>query len=382
MTSPADKPSIGAQVRTLREKKGWSQKELAEKAGLDASLISRLEAGLYDNPRASTTVKLEDALGVTRGYLESSSKAGDDQSETPIRFLIPHSTVAAPFFPLALGGEIEGVKFSSCRGTSLDDELIWLPTEDGVVPDTDPAKIQSFLAVVVRNLLNRGEGDVALVWSESLAAYEGIIKRYAQVVFGLSTLNCLRVLSKGESKKNKCHVFHPSGLEDIVTRYKAQFTSTTTTVMDFSKWPNFVDQVKTALAKDKQVAIFIWEPCISWLKDALKEKGYEYELEMPLGMNLNMNRDEPDEPPIYVVMDIVCKADNTRALQWLEKERDKTGGFFAHLIASIKQLERALQQDKRFTFEPIPMIAKYLHMPPDEVRWRLRRLEFAIRFYD
>jgi len=385
MASPAVTPPIGEMVRTLREQRGWSQKELAEKAGVDASLISRLEAGKYINPRAGTTAKLEKALEVTPGSLESRSTAGAGQPEPPIKFLLPHSTVSALFLPLALEGEIEGVLFSSCRNTT-DSELIWLPTVNVVAPDTDPNKVQPFLAVELKKLLDRGEGDVALLWGASLESYEGIYKRFAQLVFGLSTLNCLRVFPKNGSKTKTCPVFHPRGLENIVKRYQTQFVpKTAPKIVDFANWPAFVDQVKKALHDDKEVAIFIWEPCLSWLKYALGENKYEFVFEEPLGMNLNKNRNEPDEPPIYVVMDIVCKADNQRVLQWLSEERNrqKTGGFFALLKASIKQIENALKdKDERFTLEPLPTIAKYLHMPEKEVHWRLRRLDFAIRFYD
>jgi transcriptional regulator with XRE-family HTH domain len=364
----------------FREQKGWSQKELAEKAQIDASLISRLEAGLYVNPRATTTAKLEAALGVTPGSLESRSKAGGDESEQPIKFLIPHSTVSALFFPLALGGEIEGVQFASCRRSGPAGDFIWLPTEDGVAPDTNPSNIQSLLSVALRSMLDSGDGDLALLWSASLEAYEEIYKRYAQVVFGLSTLNCLRIVPKDVPKNDDCPIFYPRGLDYIVKRYKTQLASKTSTVTDFADFPRFIDQVKTALSSDGQVAIFIWEPCTSWLKDALtkEEKDkYNFELEIPMGMDLNKH----DEPPLYAVMDIVCKADDKRTLQWLREERDKTRGFFARLKTSIKQIEIALKE-KDFTIEPLPMIANYLHMPENEVRWRLRRLDFAVRFYD
>jgi transcriptional regulator with XRE-family HTH domain len=364
-------------VRTLREAKGWSQKELAEKAGVDASLISRLEAGLNVNPRATTTAKLEAALSVAPGTLEIRSKAGGGQSEQPIKFLMPHSTLSAPFFSLALGEEIEGVLFASCQASDPNGELLWLPTENGIEPDTNPSNIQSLLSVVLKNLLDSGDGDLALLWSTSLEADVGIYKRYAQVVFGLSTLNCLRILPKDDLKKDDCFIFYPRGYDNIVKRYKTRLVSKVPKVTDFADFPNLLDQVKEALISDGQVAIFIWEPCISWLKEALEKDKYNFELETPMGMDLNKH----DEVPLYAVMDIVCRADDTRILQWLSEERKKAGGFFARLKNSIKQIELALKE-KDFTQEPLPMIANYLHMHEDDVRWRLRRLDFAVRFYD
>jgi len=38
---------IGARIATLRKLKGWSQEELSEKAGLQRTHISRIEAGKY-----------------------------------------------------------------------------------------------------------------------------------------------------------------------------------------------------------------------------------------------------------------------------------------------------------------------------------------------
>lgn len=51
-------------LRVLREGKGWDQKTLAQAAGVDPSVISRLERGLQDDLRASVLVALADALVV------------------------------------------------------------------------------------------------------------------------------------------------------------------------------------------------------------------------------------------------------------------------------------------------------------------------------
>ena len=147
---------------------------------------------------------------------------------------------------------------------------------------------------------------------------------------------------------------------------------------NFAEWPQFVEQVKTTLHEHGQVAIFIWEPCASWLQESLGSEEYNFHFEIPLGMDLQ-KKGEP--PPVYSVMDIVCKADDTRILQWLSEERKKTSGFFARLKTSIKQLQSALKEEQ-FTLQPVPTIARYLHMPEETVRWRLRRLDFSVRFYD
>lgn len=38
---------IGSRIATLRKLKGWSQEELSERAGLQRTHISRIEAGKY-----------------------------------------------------------------------------------------------------------------------------------------------------------------------------------------------------------------------------------------------------------------------------------------------------------------------------------------------
>ena len=55
-------------IKRLRAVRGWSQEELAKKAGLARAYIARLEIGRHD-PSLSTVVKLAKALKVTVGEL-------------------------------------------------------------------------------------------------------------------------------------------------------------------------------------------------------------------------------------------------------------------------------------------------------------------------
>jgi transcriptional regulator with XRE-family HTH domain len=50
-------------LRAVRERQALNQRELAEKAGLTASTLSRIEAGVQE-PYSSTVRKLARALGV------------------------------------------------------------------------------------------------------------------------------------------------------------------------------------------------------------------------------------------------------------------------------------------------------------------------------
>ena len=54
---------IGEEVRRLREERGWSQRELAERMGATQSVIARLEAGGVV-PTIATLDRVAAALGV------------------------------------------------------------------------------------------------------------------------------------------------------------------------------------------------------------------------------------------------------------------------------------------------------------------------------
>ena len=56
--------SFGAELRERRRAKGVSQRELAERAGVDFSYISKLENDRIPPPAADTAVKLCQILGI------------------------------------------------------------------------------------------------------------------------------------------------------------------------------------------------------------------------------------------------------------------------------------------------------------------------------
>lgn len=53
---------VGPRIRQLREKKGWSLTELAERAGISRSYLSQVERG-ESEPTQGKIVRLADALG-------------------------------------------------------------------------------------------------------------------------------------------------------------------------------------------------------------------------------------------------------------------------------------------------------------------------------
>ena len=59
---------MGAKIRECRERKGLSQKELADALGIDQSAVSNWERGLSE-PTAFNIRRLADLLGVKPGDL-------------------------------------------------------------------------------------------------------------------------------------------------------------------------------------------------------------------------------------------------------------------------------------------------------------------------
>jgi len=59
---------LGSNIRRLREAKGWSQEDLAEKANLHRTYVSGIERGVR-NPSLTIVFKLAEGLGVEPGNL-------------------------------------------------------------------------------------------------------------------------------------------------------------------------------------------------------------------------------------------------------------------------------------------------------------------------
>jgi transcriptional regulator with XRE-family HTH domain len=68
--------ALAARVKALRQQRGLLQKQLAEKAGLTASMMSQIEAGRL-TPTLPTLGKLAGAFGVSIPELLEPSAAGD-----------------------------------------------------------------------------------------------------------------------------------------------------------------------------------------------------------------------------------------------------------------------------------------------------------------
>jgi transcriptional regulator with XRE-family HTH domain len=61
--------TLGDRVAKERQKRGWTQQELAERAGVRYETINRIENGKHTEPRVYVAVALAKALGTTVDYL-------------------------------------------------------------------------------------------------------------------------------------------------------------------------------------------------------------------------------------------------------------------------------------------------------------------------
>ena len=65
MPHPPSYPQFVANLKRLRERKGISQAQLAEAAGLNRVYLAKLESGMMDNPSLDTLDRIAIALGVS-----------------------------------------------------------------------------------------------------------------------------------------------------------------------------------------------------------------------------------------------------------------------------------------------------------------------------
>ncbi len=69
---------VGARVRDARVARGWNQSDLARRAGVSTSYISRLESGVYRAPSLDRIRKVATALGLTVAELSEPMPAVAD----------------------------------------------------------------------------------------------------------------------------------------------------------------------------------------------------------------------------------------------------------------------------------------------------------------
>ena len=76
---------LGQRIKTQREKKGWSQHELARQSGIPQGTISRIESGTMHDIQTTYAKRLARALGISLDYLVGMYEDEDDEPAHPRR---------------------------------------------------------------------------------------------------------------------------------------------------------------------------------------------------------------------------------------------------------------------------------------------------------
>ena len=75
--------TLGEKIKELREQRGWSQRELSQRAHVRAALISELESGKKEDTTGSVLRRLARTLGVTVDYLVGMYNGTSDPNVCP-----------------------------------------------------------------------------------------------------------------------------------------------------------------------------------------------------------------------------------------------------------------------------------------------------------
>jgi transcriptional regulator with XRE-family HTH domain len=75
---PVSPERLGRHIRRIREQRGWTLEELAERMGVSANTVRRIERGQSQRPHVHTLSRLANAFGVALEHLldEASRELG------------------------------------------------------------------------------------------------------------------------------------------------------------------------------------------------------------------------------------------------------------------------------------------------------------------
>lgn len=88
--------TLGERLRRLRTQRRWSQRELAERAGVRQALISQLESGKQVDTTGRNLRKLAFALGCTVDYLTGYNGPANPDTPGIPRFVEEAAVPLAP----------------------------------------------------------------------------------------------------------------------------------------------------------------------------------------------------------------------------------------------------------------------------------------------
>src|SRR6202011_5766405 len=80
---PQAMPTVGERIKTRRAELGWTQDQLAERAGISKSFVSDVENGKR-SIGADTLLDVGRAMGVSLDFLMTGKESGEQQAEAQI----------------------------------------------------------------------------------------------------------------------------------------------------------------------------------------------------------------------------------------------------------------------------------------------------------
>lgn len=75
--------TLGEQIKALRQARGWTREQLAERAGMTGAYLSMLESGKRSNPTRDALRRLAAALGTSVADLEAATEAPEQDDPFP-----------------------------------------------------------------------------------------------------------------------------------------------------------------------------------------------------------------------------------------------------------------------------------------------------------
>jgi hypothetical protein len=371
---------------------------LARLAEVSASIVTRIEGGAA--PRGSTIRKIERAFGLPFGTFAASRTAwrsADDPVD--IRIIFPHTTMACPFMPIALLGDVPNASFASYAQESARQESDGSYEPQWFVPakrrtETPTLrghrKIRPFVSSTLKYLIDQRRADIMLAWNGVIASTPEAYKRYAQISIGLSALTCIYFGTATTARTSAVSAIFPVGLDDLVHRYVTAANAETDHRVehhhstnfkyhsrDLSDWNGVVAFAKQLYKDEGGLAFFAWDPYSSWIQDELRgQPDFKFDIADSIGLYSAIRA----KWPVYTIMDVIARTDNIDALKWLDKERGRSDGFFGRLRASIELVKKDLNSE--IGGPSFERIRTYLDMPAENTRFALRQIDFDVRFYD
>jgi transcriptional regulator with XRE-family HTH domain len=420
--------TIGEEIKKYREKKGLSQADLVAKAGIDASILSRLESGGIKTTSEDKIRKVAKALGIpAKKLLRHVTK--EPQIETENTFLqigFGHCIWAAPIIALTMQGRIPNLRVTSYGYMQSDIEA---PSFKPYWYDTDELKrdrkikagpsyvncsdleelpkienwesedkgpyLKTFTADDLVNLLLTDEADCIIVPGELFKLYSSLLVRCAYIMNTGRSGCSLMAIGNGLNKeaddfdilfKNvqavtngpQITTFFARGtiaerhLEFYLDGYRKDLREF---YVDLGDWESFWSQLKEILTKEGGLFFIGWEPQMSWIRKAVHEFNPEFtcvDVELPEVIS----RDKlPNKREQYLTFEIMFKK-TSRILENLETNT-ALKNFFALLNASIAEISSVTNKNSPI----VRLLAKYLDMNSEVCFNALSSLNFALRFY-